>query len=212
MAFIVNVLALVQPVFMLHVYDYVLPSQSGSTLFFLTLIALFLVAVSAVIDALKSRFLQELAWQVDLQLRERSFLGAYRRGLVSRRFGQNQFAADLETIKGFVAGPGLSALLDLPWTPVFLIALLLLSPWLAGLALVFAIMVLILASSASAPPANCRRKPRCANGAAGVWPRTSSSRSMRSRPWASHVTCCPAGVRTLRRPRPSCGRRAPGGA
>jgi PrtD family type I secretion system ABC transporter len=145
MAFIVNVLALVQPVFMLHVYDYVLPSQSGSTLFFLTLIALFLVAVSAVIDALKSRFLQELAWQVDLQLRERSFLGAYRRGLVSRRFGQNQFAADLETIKGFVAGPGLSALLDLPWTPVFLIALLLLSPWLAGLALVFAIMVLILA-------------------------------------------------------------------
>ena len=117
MALIVNILALVQPVFMLHVYDYVLPSQSGSTLFFLTLIALFLVAVSGAIDGLKNRFLQELAWQVDLQLRERAFLGAYRRGLVSRRFGQNQFASDLETIKGFVAGPGLSALLDLPWTP-----------------------------------------------------------------------------------------------
>jgi ABC-type protease/lipase transport system fused ATPase/permease subunit len=88
MAFLVNVLALVQPVFMLHVYDFVLPSQSGSTLFFLTIIALFLVGISAVIDALKNRFLQELAWQVDVQLRERAFLGAYRRGLVSRRFGR----------------------------------------------------------------------------------------------------------------------------
>ncbi len=145
MAFLVNVLALVQPIFMLHVYDYVLPSQSASTLVFLTLIALFLVAISSVLDALKSRFLQELAWQIDLQMRERSFLGAYRRGLVSRRFGQNQFAADLETIKGFVAGPPLSALIDLPWTPVFLLALVLLSPWLALLAVVFAIIVLVLA-------------------------------------------------------------------
>jgi ATP-binding cassette subfamily C exporter for protease/lipase len=145
MAFIVNVLALVQPVFMLHVYDYVLPSQSGSTLFFLTLIALFLVAMSAVIDGLKSRFLQEFAWQVDVQLRERAFLGAYHRGLVTRRFGQAQFASDLETIKAFIAGPGLSAFMDLPWTPVFMIALLLLSPWLAGLCLLFAIIVLVLA-------------------------------------------------------------------
>lgn len=145
MAFLVNILALTQPVFMLHVYDYVLPSQSGSTLFFLTLIALFLVAVSAVIDGLKSRFLQELAWQMDLQLRERSFIGAYRRGLVTRRFGQNQFAADLETLKAFTSGPGLSAIMDLPWTPVFMIALFLLSPFLCLLCVIFAVIVLILA-------------------------------------------------------------------
>jgi hypothetical protein len=69
-------------------------------LFFLTLIALFLVAVSAVIDALKSRFLQELAWQVDLQLRERSFLGAYRRGLVSRRFGRTSSRPTSRLSKG----------------------------------------------------------------------------------------------------------------
>jgi PrtD family type I secretion system ABC transporter len=145
LALLVNILALVQPVFMLHVYDYVLPSQSGSTLFFLTLIALFLVAISAMLDGLKTRFLGELAWQVDLQMRERAFLGAYRRGLVSRRFGQGQFANDLETVKGFIAGPGLSALLDLPWTPIFMLALALLSPWLAILAIVFAVIVLTLA-------------------------------------------------------------------
>mgnify|MGYP002779572985 CR=1 FL=1 len=145
MSLLTNVLALVQPVFMLHVYDYVLPSQSGSTLFFLTLIALFLVSVSAVLDGLKSRFLQELAWQVDLQLRERAFMGAYRRGLLTRRFGQGQFAADLETLKAFIAGPGLSSLMDLPWTVVFIVALFLLSPWLSLLCVVFAAMVLVLA-------------------------------------------------------------------
>jgi PrtD family type I secretion system ABC transporter len=145
LSLIVNILALTQPVFMLHVYDYVLPSQSGSTLFFLTLIALFLVGISAMLDGLKQRFMGELAWQVDLQLRERSFLGAYRRGLVNRRFGQGQFASDLETVKAFISGPGLSALMDLPWTPIFMFALFLLSPWLMLLCLAFAAIVLVLA-------------------------------------------------------------------
>lgn len=145
LSLVVNILALTQPVFMLHVYDYVLPSQSGSTLFFLTLIALFLVGISASLDGLKQRFMGELAWQVDLQLRERSFLGAYHRGLESRRFGQGQFANDLETVKAFISGPGLSAIMDLPWTPIFMIALFLLSPWLCLLCIGFALIVLTLA-------------------------------------------------------------------
>jgi PrtD family type I secretion system ABC transporter len=139
---VVNVLVLVQPLFMLHVYDYVLPSQSVSTLFFLTIIAIFVVAAASVLDYLRSRVLIDLGREIDLEVRERAFRGAFEQGIATRRFSRASFVADLESLRSFISGPSAVALIDLPWTPIYIIALFMLSMWLGILALVATFVVL----------------------------------------------------------------------
>lgn len=140
-----NLLALVQPVFMLHVYDYALPSQSLPTLAYLTLIAVFLICVSGTLDFVRSRIFADAAWELDEKLRPVCFKASYEMGKRNRSAGRSVFASDLETVKQFVSSSGPSAYMDLPWTIIFLGALFALSPWLGLLSLIFAIMVLVFA-------------------------------------------------------------------
>ena len=140
-SFMTNLLALVQPVFMLHVYDYVLSSQSRSTLFWLSVIAMFLILVLSALDFLRGRLMAEVALETDRQVRERAFLGAYERALTQRQFGRSSFSGDLDTVRAFLTGPGATALMDLPWTPIFIIVLFMLSPILGIISILFSILV-----------------------------------------------------------------------
>jgi PrtD family type I secretion system ABC transporter len=132
-----NLLALVQPIFMLLVYDNVLPSQSKSTLTWLVLIALFLIAISGVLSHLRSKFMMDAAHAIDGQARDRVLLGALAESLRTGRNVHSRFSGDLDTVRNFLSGGAAAALLDLPWTPIFLIALYFLSPPIAVLVLVF---------------------------------------------------------------------------
>lgn len=142
-SFITNMLALVQPVFMLHVYDFVLSSESRATLFWLTVIALFLIMVLSALDFLRGRLMGEMALEIDRQVRERAFLGAYSRALSSRQFGRSSFSTDLDTVRAFLTGPSAVALMDLPWTPIFIIALFMLSWILGSISVLFAALVVL---------------------------------------------------------------------
>jgi ATP-binding cassette subfamily C exporter for protease/lipase len=138
---VTNLLALVQPMFMLLVYDNVLTSQSESTLFFLLGIALFLIAVGAVFSHLRAKLMMDAAHEIDDQARDRVLLGALGESLRSGRNVHARFAGDLDTVRTFLSGGAAGALLDLPWSPLFLIALLLLSPPVALLVVVFGAIV-----------------------------------------------------------------------
>jgi PrtD family type I secretion system ABC transporter len=140
-----NLLALVQPLFMLHVYDYVLPSQSLTTLFYLTLIAVFLIGITGVLDYLRARLFADLSWDLDERLRPICFDASYELGKRAGRVGRSIFSNDLEAVKQFLCGPTPVAFLDLPWTVVFIVALFSLSPWLGLLSSAFAVLVLIAA-------------------------------------------------------------------
>lgn len=136
-----NILALVQPMFMLLVYDNVLTSQSESTLFFLLMIALFLIGISAVLSHLRSKLMMDAGNEIDDQARDRVLLGALGESLRTGRNIHARFSGDLDTIRTFLSGGAAGALLDLPFSPLFLIALLLLSPPIALLVVVFGAIV-----------------------------------------------------------------------
>src|SRR6201999_4296491 len=72
-SFLVNVLMLVGPIFMLQTYDRVLPSRSLSTLGGLLLIALVLLVLQAAIDVMRSRLLARMGEAFDESIRERVF-------------------------------------------------------------------------------------------------------------------------------------------
>ena len=56
-SFFMHALILIVPLYSLQIYDRVLSSQSGETLFWLTVLAVFLIVVLAVLDALRARIL-----------------------------------------------------------------------------------------------------------------------------------------------------------
>lgn len=141
MSVLTNMLALVQPIFMLLTYDNVLPSRSESTLAYLVLIAAFLIGVGGVLSHLRSKLMMDAAHAIDAQARDRVLLGALGESLRTGRNVHSRFSGDLDTVRNFLSGGAASSLLDLPWTPIFLVALILLSPQIAVLVSVFGAIV-----------------------------------------------------------------------
>jgi len=130
---LVNLLMLVGPIFMLQVYDRVLPSRSISTLIGLLLIAVVLLVVQAVVDMLRSRLLARMAELFDETIRDDVFDSVHHAAISQPNSDGLQIMRDLDTLRGFVAGSGLIAICDLPWTPLYIVICTLFHP-LMGLA------------------------------------------------------------------------------
>lgn len=130
---LVNLLMMVGPVFMLQTYDRVLPSRSVSTLIGLLLIALVLLLVQAVVDVLRSRLLARMGEAFDEALRGKVFDSVQRRAIAQPDADGLQIMRDADTIRNFMAGSGLVAICDLPWTPFYILICILFHP-LMGLA------------------------------------------------------------------------------
>ncbi|MBC7136386.1 MAG: hypothetical protein H5U25_12215 [Oceanibaculum nanhaiense] len=64
-SFFVNLLQLVAPLFMLQVYDRVLQSRSGETLVALVVIAVVLLIVMGLLEAIRSRVLVRMGARID---------------------------------------------------------------------------------------------------------------------------------------------------
>ena len=130
---LVNLLMLVGPIFMLQTYDRVLPSRSLSTLVGLLLIVLVLLAVQAAVDLMRSRLLTRMAEAFDEAMRASIFESVQHTALTQSNADGLQDMRDLDNIRGFIAGSGLVALCDLPWTPIYILVCTMFHP-LMGLA------------------------------------------------------------------------------
>ncbi len=132
-SFIVNLLTLVGPLFMLQVYDRVLPSRSMSTLIGLLLIAVMLLLIQAAVDVMRSRLLARMGEGFDQSLRAVVFDCVQHQALTKPGTDGLQNIRDLDTVRGFMSGSGLIAACDLPWTPLYILVCTLFHP-LMGLA------------------------------------------------------------------------------
>ena len=136
---LINILMLTGPLFMLQVYDRVLPSHSIPTLVGISLFALTLYVFQGVLEATRTRLLLRIGLALDARLSPRVF------GLVMRNAAQNDGAEhlqplrDLDTIRGFFSSFGLSALFDLPWVPLYVAICFLFHPWLGCAVLIGAL-------------------------------------------------------------------------
>lgn len=142
---VINLLALTGSLFMLQVYDRVLPSQSVPTLVALTVVVAGLFLFQAVLDVIRSRLMVRVASRVDEALGERIFRAVLDLPLRGPPAGDGlQPIRDLDTVRNFLAGPGPVAILDLPWIPIYLTFVYLLHPLLGLLATLGATLLLVL--------------------------------------------------------------------
>lgn len=126
---VINVLMLSGSLYMLQVYDRVIPSRNTATLLGLSLIVLFAYLVQGYFDALRARMLCRVATLFDASL-QRSIHTALAtlplRGV--KPMLMQQPLRDLDQVRSFLSGMGPTAFLDMPWIPLFLAALFLFHP------------------------------------------------------------------------------------
>lgn len=141
---LINILLLGGPLFMLLIYDSVMPSGSTASLFGLLVLIVIVYLFQGVFDILRGRILSEVAAGFDARLSGRiyqlmSFLSLTRE--TERTDGLTPMR-DLESIRGFLSSPGPGALMDLPWLLLFIGLLSVLHIWL-GLVTLAGALVLI---------------------------------------------------------------------
>ncbi|MDA7963992.1 type I secretion system permease/ATPase [Ruegeria sp.] len=131
----VNLLMLTGPLFMLQVYDRVLGSRSVETLTALFLLVALLYALMAMLDYARGRIVARFGARFQSMLDERVFEATMRRSLFPQvRSAPATALRDLESIRALFASPVFLAVMDIPWTPIFLAAIFLFHPLLGWLA------------------------------------------------------------------------------
>src|ERR1700728_3979741 len=121
MSCMINLLYLTGSLFMLEVYDGVLPSRSVPTLVGLIILASGLYVAQGILDLIRGRILGRIGTALDEALNARVFDIVVRLPLtVGGRNEGLQPLRDLDNVRGFLAGMGPGAFFDLPWLPFYL--------------------------------------------------------------------------------------------
>jgi ATP-binding cassette subfamily C protein len=121
MSCMINLLYLTGSIFMLEVYDRVLPSRSVPTLVGLCILAAGLYMAQGALDLIRGRILGRIGTSLDEALNGRVFETIVRLPLmVGGRNEGLQPLRDLDNVRSFLGSMGPGAFFDLPWLPFYL--------------------------------------------------------------------------------------------
>jgi ATP-binding cassette subfamily C exporter for protease/lipase len=140
-----NVLMLVPSLYMMQIYDRVLGSRNETTLWVLTLLVLGSYVFMSTLEAIRTWVLVRVGARLDAQMGERVFDTSFEHRLRYAASNAGQPMQDLNTVRQTLTGPGLLALFDAPWTPIYLVVIALFSWQLGVFALIGVIALTILA-------------------------------------------------------------------
>ncbi|MET0250430.1 MAG: type I secretion system permease/ATPase [Sphingobium sp.] len=158
---LVNILHIVPTLYMLQVYDRVVPTHGRQTLLFLTLVLLFALATLALLDRVRVRLLVRAGVKLDM------LVGPV---LLDATLGRPDLPAarqalrDFDALRATLSGPAVLALFDAPWIPIYLIVCFLVHPWIGALALLGCVLLpLVAIATARATQEQLAQTQRVAN-------------------------------------------------
>ena len=143
---VINFLMLVPVIYMLQLYDRVVPTGNESTLVMLTVIMLFLFITLGSLEWVRSQILVRVSTRLETLLNTRLFGVAFKQSLYSGgQRASSQPLDDLTSLRQFMTGNGLFAFFDAPWMPFYIAIMFLFHPWYGWAALFTAIVLVIVA-------------------------------------------------------------------
>ncbi|WP_240512218.1 type I secretion system permease/ATPase [Pseudoruegeria sp. SK021] len=139
-----NVLILAIPIYLFQISDRVLTSRSYDTLIMLTLVVVGAVLLQAILDAVRRSMLMRTAVEVAVRLGAPVLSAAAAASLhgTGREF---QTLGDLQQLRGFLVSGTLISFLDVPFAPLFILAIFLVHPNLGMIVVVTALILLLIA-------------------------------------------------------------------
>ncbi|HEX4182759.1 MAG TPA: type I secretion system permease/ATPase [Caulobacteraceae bacterium] len=142
---LVNLAYLARTLYMLQVYDKVVPSGSKPTLAFLTLALTASLFLLTYLDGVRGRLLMSASIRLDKAFSARIFRRAMLDAGGSTPIRLNQFIRDFDTIRLAATGPAALALFDAPWIPIYVIVCYIVHPLIGSIALGGAVVLCLLA-------------------------------------------------------------------
>ncbi|TAF72266.1 MAG: type I secretion system permease/ATPase, partial [Curvibacter sp.] len=116
-----NLMMLAPSLYMMQVYDRVLGSRNETTLFVLTLLVLGAFLFMAALETIRAWVLVRVSARLDHLLGSRVLGATFERMLRQPGHSSTQPLQDLTTLRQTLTGPGLIALFDAPWAPLYLV-------------------------------------------------------------------------------------------
>ncbi len=136
---LINILYLAPTLFMMQVYDRVVTTGGILTLVWLTIVVAFALATLAALDGIRSRIMIRAGLRLD-KLLSRDILDHALR--MARGGRAPQVMRDFDTVRQGFSGPPAIAIMDIPWTPVYVLVAFLLH-WMLGAAVIVGAGVLL---------------------------------------------------------------------
>ena len=145
-SFVCNLLMLMLPIYTLQVLDRVVSSGSIETLVMLSLVALAVFACLGLLQTVRSFVFIKIGEWVEHRLAPEFLRHSISSSAVANVSAGSQSLRDLSTVKGFITGPGINTLFDLPWSIIYIAVIYLIHPLngfiaLSGSLVLFAIAI-----------------------------------------------------------------------
>lgn len=147
-ALLINLFALVFPLFAMNVYDRVVPNQAVETLWALAIGVTLVIGADLLMRGLRGRFIDEASARIDVQISATLMERVLGLRMENRPESVGSMAANLrsfEQVRDFIASSTVTALIDLPFAILFIVLIAWISPWLVLPVLVSVGVVLLLA-------------------------------------------------------------------
>ncbi|MGE0734018.1 MAG: type I secretion system permease/ATPase [Alphaproteobacteria bacterium] len=141
----INLLLLTLPFYMWQIFDRVLVSHSVETLLYLSLIAAVAILAGSLLECARSHIMARLSLWLERRLGAPILAESVVRGFRAGQTPSVQPLRDLSTFRGFLGSPTIFAIMDAPWTPIYVGVIFLLHPWLGMLAVAGAVVLFGLA-------------------------------------------------------------------
>jgi ATP-binding cassette subfamily C exporter for protease/lipase len=151
---LINLLMLSPTLYMLQVFDRVMVSRSELTLLVLTLFVLLFYLVKFFCEWMRSKLMIGTGLRLDTLLGEYVFRAIFRDQLGNSGQPPAQIFLDMSRIRHWLTGASAFAFFDLPWSPIYLVVMFMLHPWLGWLTLIFMLVLAIFAWWATAATRN----------------------------------------------------------
>ncbi len=130
-AFFINLMAIALPLFTMNVYDRVIPNSAVETLWVLAIGVGIVVIADAILRTIRAYYLDLASKRIDIRLSAEIMERVLGLRMESRPVSAGSFAANLrsfESIRDFITSATITAVIDLPFTLIFIILIF----WVAG--------------------------------------------------------------------------------
>lgn len=139
---LLNLLFLAPMIYMIQVYDRVVPTQGGMTLLFLTVVLVGALMTLALLEFARSRLLVRASVRLDRQL-----AGAILDASLAQPDGASaklgrQAMRQFDTLRQVLTGSAILSLFDAPWTPIYILVCFLIHPLIGVMATLGAMLLL----------------------------------------------------------------------
>ncbi len=144
-ALLINLLALVMPLFTMNVYDRVVPNRAIETLWVLALGVILVIGVDMMLRLLRGYFIDLASARIDMQLSARIMERVLGVRMEARPAAVGAFSSNLrsfESVRDFITSASVTAFIDLPFALLFVLVIALIA-WPLVLPVLLALVVVV---------------------------------------------------------------------